>query len=379
MSFDILLNRRGTNCVKYDDLKYKFHTSDLDILPLWVADMDFNTPPFIVEAIKKRSEHEIYGYTRIDFSDEVINWQKRHNYEIKKDWIIPITSVVMGLNASIQSLSDVGDKVIVTPPIYPPFCTTIEAHKRQIASSPLVKTHSRFEFNLSSFDQNARLFFLSNPHNPAGRAWTRSELIQVGEFCLKNNICIISDEIHSDFIYSGAKHIPIASISKEFSDITITLNSASKTFNISGLGAAYAIISDQQLRQKFGDHVSQTHLYPTLFGALATKTAYAQGQIWHGELINYLEKNRDFVIEFIQTELPFIQVFKPEATYLLWLDFSTLTNTHQEIENLLLEKVKIALGNGLEFGAEKYFRLNLATSLENLKLAMNRLKNYFKC
>jgi cystathionine beta-lyase len=344
-----------------------------------VADMDFNTPPFIVEAIKQRSEHEIYGYTRIDFSNEVINWQKRHNYEIKKDWIIPITSVVIGLNTSIQSLSDIGDKVIVTPPIYPPFCTTIEAHKRQIASSPLVKTHSRFEFNLLSFDQNARLFFLSNPHNPAGRAWTRSELIQVGEFCLKNKISIISDEIHSDFIYSGSKHIPIASISKEFSDITITLNSASKTFNISGLGAAYAIISNQQLRQKFGDYVSQTHLYPTLFGSLATKTAYAQGQIWHGELINYLENNRDFVIDFIQSELPFIQVFKPEATYLLWLDFSTLTNTHQEIEKLLLEKAKIALGNGLEFGAEKYFRLNLATSLENLKLAMNRLKNYFKC
>lgn len=386
MNFDVTLSRRGTDCIKYDDMGLKFKNinsqNSQDILPMWIADMDFMTLPEVAEAVQKRAEHPIYGYSRTDFSEAVKIWYKRYHYEIQPQWVVPMANVVVGLNTAVQVFTKENDKVIVMPPVYPPFFSAVTTHKRELALAPLVQqtesSVSKYVMDQAKLDKNAKILFLCHPHNPIGRCWTQKELLEIGEFCLQNDIIIVSDEIHADFVYTGHQHIPMASLSPEIAKITVTLSSASKTFNISGLSAAYAVIPNEELRHRFFKFIETMHLFPSLFGGIATKTAYEQGEDWAQGVLKYIEKNRDYVFEFIQKELPQLKAYKPEATYLMWVDFSKIKEVmnidNAGIEKILLEKCKLALSNGADFGDDNYFRINLATSLENIKLAMQRLK-----
>ena len=368
------LDRRGSDCIKYDHLDLFFNVDKKeDILPLWVADMDFATPDYIVKQIKKRVEHPIYGYSITDFSNSVIKWQERFNFQVEKKHIVPISSVVAGINISLLAFTTKSDKIALSSPIYPPFLDSIKHNERILADNPLIKEENYF-IDIEGFDPLAKVLLLCNPHNPVGRVWTRNELIKIGEYCLKNSIIIVTDEVHSDLTYEGFDHCPIASIRPEFADITITLNSAAKTFNISGLGGAYAIISNDRLRVKFKKYVSNFHMYPGLFSSIAIKAAYDHGESWPKELMKYILINRDYVINFIREKIPAIDIITPEATYLLWLDFSFFKLTHQELEEILINKAQLVLSSGKPFGKDKFFRLNLGTSLDNIKTATTRLE-----
>lgn len=369
-----ILKRHNTHCIKYDYLPQKFQVdTQNDVLPLWVADMDFPTPFYVVDKLRDRLGHPLFGYSKIPMEEAIASWQQRYGFQVHPDWVVPINSVVSGLNLAVLAFSQLGDRVMLNSPVYPPFYRAISTHGRQVVDISLKKENESYHFDWDNLDDQARIFFLCNPHNPVGRVWSREELIRIGEFCLSNQMVIVADEIHSDLTFSDHHHCPLASISPEFAKITITLNSPSKTFNIAGLAAAYAIIPDQKKRSAFRTLVDSFFLHPNLMGAIATQAAYQQGGDWPGELMRYLQINRDYVLSFLKAYLPDVEVVRPQGTYLLWLDFSNYTLPHGEIQHKLLYQGKIALSSGQEFQREKFFRLNLATSLDNLRIAMDRL------
>ena len=360
------INRKDSDCIKHDKCFEKYGRNDL--LPMWVADMDFATPEFITEALAERIKHPAFGYSYIDFRKQIINWQKkRHQFEIETDWIIPLPSVKTGLNLAVQTFTKPGEVIQIQTPVHSSFFTSVILNHRIVHDSPIGN------FDLNHFNKNSKLFFLCNPQNPTGKCWSKSELEQVGEFCLQHNMIIISDEIHSDIIFHPHKHIPIASLGKKISDITITLNSAAKTFNLSGLGQAYAIISNPILRKNFQTIADTIYFPQNILNSIANLVAYEQGESWVNELCLTLQKNRDFLYDKINNETK-IKMSKPDATYLAWLNFEDFNIDHKTIESKLINTSKIALSSGEEFRSESFFRLNFATSLENIEESVNRLK-----
>jgi len=381
LSFDFenLPNRLNTNCEKYDGLDKKFGYSD--ITPMWVADMDFVSPDFVSHTVLNRARHKVYGYPMFDkkYFESIINWQKRHGFEIKKDWICFSPSAVTSINLAINAFSNESDGIIIQPPIYPPFFGSIKNNSREVLENRLILRDNHYEIDFENLKKHksAKAILLCNPHNPTGRVFTKEELYKIGDFALENNIVIISDEIHSDLVYKKFKHIAIGSIEK-FSDIVVTINSASKTFNIAGLNNSYVIIKNRELRAKFLNISRRFSLAPNLFGAEVTKEAYLKGDIWLKSLIEYLESNSDLVNLFLKRHIPKIKLIKPEATYLLWLDFREFDLTHKEIENLLLTKVKVGFNSGLEFKSdEKFFRMNIATSKRRILKVLERVSEIF--
>lgn len=380
-NFDKVIDRKNTNCEKYDGVIKKFGVDD--IIPMWVADMDFKTPSFITKNIIARASHPIYGYPTpsVNHKKLIINWQKRHGFEVKKEWITFSPNIITSLNLCVLAFSNKRDKIILQSPIYPPFFSCIESNGRIIIDNRLIlKDKYEIDFNNleSQIDSNTKLFLLCNPHNPTGRVFTKEELIKLGEICLKNNILIISDEIHSDIVYNDYRHIPIASISKEFADITITLNSPSKSFNIAGLNHSYLIISNEVLLKKFQKLIHKIHFSPNIFGLIGLESAYENGEEYIKELNNYLETNINFVNEFLKQNLPKIKIIKPEATYLLWLDFREYKLNQDEIKDLLLKEVKVGFNSGSEFGEDNaFFRMNIATQKEKIKKVLKKMEEVF--
>lgn len=381
-NFDEIIDRSGTDSLKYDARKRYFGTDD--VLPMWVADMDFRTPDFIVDAMKKRMEHEIFGYTLKPDSlyDAVIGWmQRRHGWKVEKDWIIFTPGVVPAFNMCILAYSNPGDKVILQSPVYYPFFWAVDLNKRLMLNNQLVKAGDQYKMDLddlkSKIDPSTKMMLFCSPHNPVGRVWKHDELMELANICLQNNIVMISDEIHSDLIFKGHKHIPYAMLGEEMAQNSITCIAPSKTFNVAGLSTSALIIPNPLLRKKFENVVESLHIAGgNIFGTIAMEAAYSKGDEWLSQAISYIEGNVAFIENFIAENLPHLKVIHPEGTYMAWMDFNGLKMSNKELKRFMIEEVKLGLNHGPTFGpgGEGFQRINLGCSREIVKEAMNRLK-----
>lgn len=381
-NFDKKIDRRNTDSKKWNNLKDAYGSEDL--LPLWVADMDFESPREIKEALKSRIDHGVFGYPYVDDTvyESIIRWVKnKHNWKIKKEWIVFNPGVVPGLNISVRIISDEGDNILVQTPVYPPFFRVIENNNRDYHVNPLKFNGETYIIDFDDLkekiDDKSKGFILCNPHNPVGRAWNEEELGALGEIAVENNLIIVSDEIHCDLTLKGTKHIPIATLSKELEDRTITLMSPAKTFNIPGFYTSFAIIPNEDLRNKFNLEMEKMEMgNVSIFGAVALEAAYSNGAKWLDEVMEYIEDNMDYAIKYINENIPEIKVLKPEATYLLWLDFRTLDKDTENIKNALLKSGKVILNDGRDYGqgGDGFFRLNVACPRSILEEGMERIK-----
>lgn len=388
MKYDFykIVDRKGSDSIKWNHMEESFGRND--ILPMWVADMDFKSANEIIDALKERVDHGVFGYTWMQdsFYNALINWvKKRYNWDIKKEWILFTPGVVMGLNLGARELVDKGEKVLIQPPVYPPFYRVMENNKRLVNENPLVDNGERFVMDYEDLekkiDKDTRLAMLCNPHNPVGRVWTREELKRFGDICIEKDLTIISDEIHGDFVYKGHKHIPLASISKELEDRTITLMAPSKTFNIAGLATAVAIIPNKELRATYEKAIETMEIGSTsVFGAVGFEAAYNHGEEWLDQLLVYLEDNIDYTLDFIKNEIPEIKAYKPDGTYLVWLDFRSLGRSADEISDALINTGKIGLNDGRPYGkgGEGFFRINIGCPRPILEEGLERIKKAVK-
>lgn len=375
------VNRKNTNSVKWDSVPE-------DVLPLWVADMDFPSPPKVIEALVSRAQHGVYGYTVIpdSYYDAIINWmKKRHNWEIKKEWIIITPGVVSALYYIVQTFTSEDDSVLVQQPVYNPFFNVVKNNNRNLVLSPLLLKDNHYEIDFLELEEKiikhqVKLFILCSPHNPVGRVWTKEELTNIAEICLKHNVLLAVDEIHHDLVYKGYKHIPLASLKKEYSNICITCTAPSKTFNLAGLHTSNIIIENKELREKlrkFLKKLGGTH--PSIFGMLACEVAYQTGEAWLEEVLVYLEENKNYVFKYIEENLPLIKVIKPEATYLMWLDCRKLNLSNNELLNFFLHEAKLYLNHGYVYGDEGsgFVRLNIGCHRSTLEQALEQLKEAY--
>jgi len=384
-NFDKLINRKGSGSIKYDRAKAVFGTDN--ILPMWVADMDFETADFIIDAIKGRIEHPVFGYTmrKPSFNDSFINWaQKRYNWNVEEKWLDFSPGVVSALSMSVLAMTEENDKIIIQSPVYHPFYEVIEGNNRQISINNLVKKGEKYEIDFDNLqrlvDEKTKMMIISNPHNPVGRVWTKEELTKLADFIIKNDLILVSDDIHADFVFSGYHYTPISSLSDEIAQRTITVLSPSKTFNIAGLSTSIVVIPNKEIKIKYAKKSAALHLFlGNIFGSVAFESAYKNGAEWLDELLKYLENNIDIVVDFINNEIPSIRVFKPEGTFLIWLNFENTGLSHEEIKNKLINEAKLGFNDGMDFGknGEFHFRMNIATQTEVVKDALERLKKVF--
>jgi len=381
--FDKIYDRRNTNCFKWDLNKEIYNKED--VISMWVADMDLPTDPLIEQSIIERAKHPLYGYTfrDADYSQAFINWQKSHNnWIIKKDWLLNSTSVVVSLNLIIRTFSQPEDKIMIITPVYSQFFVAINDTGRQIVSSSMIEKGSEFVMDYTDIEsklaQGVKLLIFCSPHNPVGRVWRKDELEKLAQLCLKYNTIIVSDEIHSDLIYSESVHIPIASISPQVSANTITCISPGKTFNLSGLSISFIIIENEELREKIRNTFLSYHLMAAnIFGITAAQTAYSMGTPWLQGLKQYLQENRDFIIDYITKNIPLIKLYKPQGTYLAWLDLRNLKLNQDDLQLFLVHAAGLGLDNGTKYGeeGEGFMRLNFACSRLLLEKALCQLKN----
>lgn len=377
--FDKVIERRNTHSVKWDNLDKSFGADD--ILPMWVADMDFPCPQSILDSIEKRNKHGILGYTTRPESlhESIINWmKKRHGWDIKKEWLVYSPGVVTSLNLSVMSFTRPGDSVIIQSPVYPPFFSAVKNNDRIIALNPLIEESGNYSIDFESLEKEmaagSKMMILCSPHNPVGRVWTKSELDKIAQLCEKYGVLMVSDEIHSDLILPGNKHIPIATVSEYMKQNSITCIAPSKTFNIPGLTTSVAIIPNPKLRLKFLKTINRIGIgMSNIFGIVATEAAYTHGEPWLEELIKYLDDNVNYLLEYFNTNIPEIKVTKPQGTYLVWLDCRALNMDGKSLHRFMIEQGKIGLNNGLDFGpgGEGFLRINVAcpraTLVEGLK------------
>ena len=381
-NFDEPAPREGTNCIKYDLRKEIFGVAD--VIPMWVADMDFNTPDFIIDALSKRLEHEILGYSfrPPEYFSSIIDWsEKHHNWKIEKDWICFSPGVVPALNFCTLAYTHPDDNIIVQPPVYFPFFTAVESHGRKLVYNPLKESDGNwamdFENLRNCIDEKTKLIFLSNPHNPLGRVWSPDELSELADICLKNNILIVSDEIHCDLVLPGFKHTPLARLSDRAAEITITCLAPSKTFNLAGLSTSSIIISNPALRKSFNSVVEKLHVgNGNIFGSLASIAAYSKGADWLDALLKYLNINIEYVMDFCRNRIPEIIPLRTEATYMIWLDCRSLGMTGKEMQNFFVSKACVGMNEGSTFGpgGEGYMRMNLACPLKTVIKAMDQIE-----
>ncbi len=385
-NFDEIIPREGTNCVKYDARDWVFSTND--VLPLWVADMDFKTPDFIVNAIKKRVEHEIYGYTfkPESYFQAIIGWMKRrHNWEIQKEWISFSPGVVAGLTMAIETFSKPEDEIIVQPPVYFPFFECVKGTKRKMVENPLKIENGRYTFDFedlkSKITKNTRLLMLCNPQNPGGMVWNKEELTELSHICVENKIMVISDEIHSDLIHNGHKHIPFATISEDAANNCLVFMAPSKTFNVAGLSSSIAIIPNKRNFSRYERTLGVGHLgMGNLFGSIAMEAAYANGDNWLEQLLDYLWQNYLLVKTFFNKNLPKVKVMTLEATYLVWLNFTEYGMNDEELSKFIVEEAKVGLNNGGRFGTggDGWMRINIGCPQSILQEGLERLEKAFK-
>jgi cystathionine beta-lyase len=381
-NFDEPAGREGTDCIKYDRRQETFGVKD--VIPMWVADMDFNSPDFVVESLRKRLEHEIYGYSfrPETYFTSMINWIKsRHNWTINKEWISFCPGIVPALNFCTLAYTQPGDSIIVQPPVYFPFFSAAESHGRNLIYNRLIESEGKWVMDYNSLiagiDTKTKMIIISNPHNPVGRVWTPEELNNLADICLKNNILIISDEIHCDLVLPGFTHTPMASISEDIASNTITLIAPSKTFNLAGLSTSSVIITNPVLRKAFNRIVDNLHVgNGNIFGTTASISAYTYGHKWLDALLDYIDHNIEFVIDYCGKMIPEIIPVQPEATYMIWLDCRKFGMTGKELQNFFVEKAGVGMNEGSTFGpgGDGYMRMNVGTTHNTVMKALEQIE-----
>ena len=368
--FDTIIPREGTHAYKLELREKVFGTSD--VLPLWVADMDFAAPPEVAEVIRERAQHAIYGYTVRGewFQEAVTGWmQRRHQWTVDARWVEYAPGVVPSMVMAVMAYTQPGDKVVIQTPVYPPFYSVVKDNGRQLVTNPLVETPTGYvmDFDLLEkqlSDSQVKMFLFCHPHNPVGRVWRRDELERLAALCLKYDVLMVSDEIHSDLILFGNRHIPLASLSPEVANRTITLNAASKTFNIAGFSTSYVIISNAELMAGYRKVLTGLHMYTGhVFSGISLDAAYRLGEPWLTELLAYLENNVLAVRDFLSHHLPDVTFHQSEATFLLWLNFKSWGLTQSELKHFIIHQAKVGLNDGVSFGpdGEGFMRLNVGS------------------
>lgn len=374
-------SRKNTRSVKWDMLKPVFQTDD--VLPMWVADMDFRAPEQVNEALIERSKHGIYGYTIVDdaVKDSVVKWiHRRHHWHIDPNWLSFSPGVVTSLHMAVQALTEPNDKILIQTPVYTPFYNVIESHDRQIVKNPLRYEDNYYQIDFDDFEaklkQGVKAFILCSPHNPVGRVWKREELEKMTKLCLDYNVTIISDEIHCDLTFPNERHIPIASLSEEMNDQTVTCMAPSKTFNLAGLQASYIITPNQERRKKIEAQLSKQGVHGlNIMGNTALEAAYLYGDSWLDELREVLLSHKQYVEEMLKTHIPEITVTHSEGTYLLWIDCSALNMDPKELREFMIHKAKVGLNTGKDYGKEgsTFMRMNIACPRATLEEGVRRI------
>lgn len=384
-NFDEIIDRTNTSCIKWDNRQEVFGTPS--VLPMWVADMDFKSPDFVIDAIKERLSHPVLGYTQrpSSYFNAITAWVERRNgWKIEKDWLVHTPGVVPGLNLAVQAFTSPGDAIVIQTPVYPPFFDAIRHNKRKLVENPLKAEADRYVIDFDDLDiklADAKAIILSNPHNPVGRVFTETELRKVGELCVKHNVVIISDEIHSDIIIAPNKHRHIANLDPRFAERCITFMAPSKTFNLAGLSTAFGVISNAALKSQYLHHLDNVnHLsMGNIAGIIGLEAAYTHGEKWLDQLNAYIACNVDYLDTEIKAHLPKVKLYKPEGTYLGWLDFNRYNLTEKELDHKLIVEAGLGLNAGLPFGsnAKGFRRINLACPLATVQEAVSRLKRVF--
>ena len=385
--FDRIIDRKGSGAIKVDAVKKVFGKEELT--PMWVADMDFETPEFIVDALKERLEHPIFGYTAEpeDFRPAIIDWiRERHGWEIESGWISYIPGIVKGIGMAINALLEKDDKIIIQPPVYHPFRLIPQKNGHEVVFNPLKELpEGGYEMDFENLeqvcDEKCRMLVLSNPHNPAGIVWSRDTLKRLAEFCHRKGLIVISDEIHCDMALFGNKHIPFASVSEEAAACSITFGAPSKTFNIAGIVCSYAVVPDDGLRERFFSWLEANEFGAApIFSPIATIAAFRKGEEWRRQMVAYIEGNIEYVISFCRERIPQIRPLRPQASFLVWLDCRGLGLDHDSLISLFIDKAGLALNDGEMFspGGEGFMRLNIGTPRSVLETAMISLEKAVK-
>ena len=380
--FDRLTDRRGTDCLKYDFAAERGYPAE--VLPFWVADMDFPTAAPIVKALEERARHGIFGYTDIkeDYKEILARWfEKRHGWQIEGEWLSITPGVVFGICTAIRAFTEPGEGVLICPPVYYPFAASIKANGRKLVESPLVEKDGYYEIDFQDFERKiveggVKLFVLCSPHNPVGRVWSRQELEQVAAICQKHRVLVVADEIHQDFVRPGHRHTVFASLSEEVAAFTITCTSPSKTFNLAGLQISHIFISNESLRRRFRHELEAVgYGEPNAMAEVAAKAAYGQGEPWLTELLSYLEENLRRTRAFLAEHLPQVKLIEPEGTYLLWLDCRGTGLSPEEQDEAIVQRGRIWLDEGRIFGkgGEGFQRINMACPWSILEEGLKRL------
>lgn len=384
VDFDTVPNRRGTNCCKYDFAREMGMPED--VLPLWVADMDFPTAPAVLERLHALAEHGIFGYTGVKdaYFSAVHNWYaQRFSWETQRSWLVTTPGVVFAIAIAIRAFTQKGDAILIQQPVYYPFANKVTENDRQLVVNPLVLKNGRYEMDFADMerkivDYHVKMLLLCSPHNPVGRVWTKEELLRVGEICQKHGVLVVSDEIHADFTYAGHTHRVFASVKSEFADFTITCTAPSKTFNLAGLQNSNIFIPNRQLRHAYKKELSACGCGGTnCMGMAACQAAYEAGADWLEQLKQYLAGNLAYIRQFLREKLPDIALIEPEGTYLVWLDLRKLGLTEQQQRQLIVQDAKLWLDTGTLFGqgGEGFERINIACPRATIEQAMQRLEH----
>ncbi|MBN1801560.1 MAG: pyridoxal phosphate-dependent aminotransferase [Candidatus Lokiarchaeota archaeon] len=382
--FDNLIDRKNSRSEKWDSTEEMFKVKDL--LPLWIADMDFKNAPLILQALNQKINHGIMGYSIFpdSYYESTINWfYRRYNWKIEKNSIIYTPGAMMGLSIAIQAFTNEKDKIILQDPIYPPFYSIIRSNKRKKVLNSLKLENNHYEIDFNDLKKkvildNVKMIIFCNPHNPTGRVWRKEEIEQLGDICIDENLLVISDEINCDLVFPEYKFISFASISKKFEENSITCTSPSKGFNLSGIPLANIIIPSSELKTKF-NVMKQKYgiLDNNSLGSIALETAYNKCEDWLDDLKKYIKENLEFLKKFLVSNIPEVKVINPEATYLVWLDFRGLNYNNQTLERILMNEAKVLLWNGIHFGksGKGFRRINIACPRLTLEKALNRIKD----
>lgn len=380
-NFDEIVPRKHTNCLKYDNVMEIFGTED--ILPMWIADMDFRTPDFIVNAIRKRLDHELLGYTYCckRWKPAIQNWvSRRYGWEVKEEEIGFVGGIVPAISFALQCFTKAGDKVLIQPPVYHPYHHVTHDLERALVFNPLKLVNGQFEVDFVEFEEkvkDCKVFLLCNPHNPGGRVWSREELVRMCDICAKYNVLVISDEIHCDMTLKGYKHIPFASCCDKAKDLCITFMAASKTFNIAGLKSSYHIIQNEGIRNQYHEFLRKSELDTAhVFATGPVATAYNEGEEWLGQMLEYVEANIDFMEQYLKDNMPKMGMIRPQASFLVFLDARGLGLPHDELVEFFVREAKVGMNDGAMFGEEGsgYMRMNLGCPRSVLEKALNQIK-----
>ena len=385
--FDKIIDRHGTGALAVDVLNERYGRADLT--PMWVADMNFETPHFITEALRRRLDHSLYGYTDMpaEFWPTVTKWiADHHQWNVNSEWMRFIPGIVKGIGFVINVFCKPDEKVIIQPPVYHPFRLTPLGNKRQVVMNPLIMNEDGsysmdFDGLAKVADEKCRVLILANPHNPAGIVWDVDTLSRLADFCSERGIIVISDEIHCDMAHPGHKHHPFASVSDRAANCSITFGAPSKTFNIAGIVSSYCVVPNEELRRPFFEWLDANELSePTIFSPIATIAAFKYGEEWRRQMLEYIEANIDFVDNFLKTRIPQIKALRPQASFLIWLNCRALNLDHEALNRLFVDGARLALNDGEMFGKEGrgFMRMNIASPRAVLQDALERLEKAVK-